>query len=89
MQCGNTIQLVRPSLSAESAVIQQYFSLTTKQRIVLSATTNQRKEQADCRHACSKATPDKRGQAVFTSFKIPKILQDFPSHRIFDACMEY
>jgi hypothetical protein len=28
-------------------------------------------------------TGEKRNEAVFTSFKIPKILQDSPSHRIF------
>jgi predicted metal-dependent enzyme (double-stranded beta helix superfamily) len=44
--CGD-IHPVRLSLSAESAAIQQYFSLTTNQRTVLSATTNQRNEQAD------------------------------------------
>jgi hypothetical protein len=40
--------LVRLSISAESAVIQQCFSLTTNQRTVLSATANQRNEQAAC-----------------------------------------
>jgi hypothetical protein len=38
---------VRFSYSAESAAIQQCFSLTTNQRTVLSATINQRNEQAD------------------------------------------
>jgi hypothetical protein len=39
-------RLVRLSLSAESAAIQQCFSLTTNQRTVLSAIINQRNEQA-------------------------------------------
>jgi hypothetical protein len=37
---------VRLSYSAESAAIQQCFSLTTNQRTVLSAIINQRNEQA-------------------------------------------
>jgi hypothetical protein len=37
---------IRLSYSAESAAIQQCFSLTTHQRILLSATINQRNEQA-------------------------------------------
>jgi hypothetical protein len=36
---------VRLSYSAESAAIQQYFSLIANQRTVLSATVNQRIEQ--------------------------------------------
>jgi hypothetical protein len=38
------------SYSAESAVIQQCFLLTTNQRTVLSATINQRNEQAACQY---------------------------------------
>jgi hypothetical protein len=38
---------VRLSYSAESAAIQQCFSLTINQRAVLSATINQRNEHAD------------------------------------------
>jgi hypothetical protein len=38
---------VRLSLSAESATIQQCFSLTINQRTVLSATINQQNEQAE------------------------------------------
>jgi hypothetical protein len=38
--------LVRLNLSAESAAIQQCFSLVTNQRTVLSATINQRNEHA-------------------------------------------
>jgi hypothetical protein len=38
---------VRLSYSAESAVIQQCFSLTTNQRTVLSTTINQRNEQVE------------------------------------------
>jgi hypothetical protein len=45
-------QLVRLSLSAESAAIQQCFSLTTNQRTVLSATINQRNEQAVVEAGC-------------------------------------
>jgi hypothetical protein len=44
---GKDIHLVRLNLSAESAAIQQCFSLMTNQRTVLSATINQRNEQAD------------------------------------------
>jgi hypothetical protein len=40
------LRFVRLSLSAKSAVIQQYFSLTTNQQTVLSATVNQRTEHA-------------------------------------------
>jgi hypothetical protein len=40
------VQLVRLGLSAESAAIQQCFSLTANQRTVLSATINQRNEHA-------------------------------------------
>jgi hypothetical protein len=39
------------SYSAKSAAIQQCFSLTTNQRIVLSATIIQRNEQAVCKRA--------------------------------------
>jgi hypothetical protein len=45
-------RLVRLSLSAESAAIQQCFSLTTNQRTVLSATINQRNEQAVQQCSC-------------------------------------
>jgi hypothetical protein len=41
-------RLVRLSLSAESAAIQQCFSLTINQWTVLSVTINQRNEQAAC-----------------------------------------
>jgi hypothetical protein len=44
---GKGIQLVRLSLSTESAAIQQCFSLTINQQTVFSATMNQRNEQAD------------------------------------------
>jgi hypothetical protein len=40
-------RLIRLSLSAESAAIQQCFSLTANQRTVLSATINQRAHQLD------------------------------------------
>jgi hypothetical protein len=44
---------VRLDLSAESAAIQQYFFLTINQRTVLSATINQRNEQAVYLWMCS------------------------------------
>jgi hypothetical protein len=44
---------VRFAGSAESATIQQYFSLTINQRTVLSATIIQRNEQASDLQLCS------------------------------------
>jgi hypothetical protein len=32
------------------------------------------------------ATPK---SAMFSSFEVPKILQDFPLHQIFDTCIEH
>jgi hypothetical protein len=40
------LRSTRLNLSAESAGIQEYFSLTINQRTVLSVTINQRNEQA-------------------------------------------